>query len=180
MSVDIKIYATEDIDKDDFITFEEISRSFCTLIRCVAEEKENCELLQIATIASVDSTLIKTMCTWQIWQKHYGGFPTNEEEQKFIQEYSIACDKSWQGIESVLCFFTALHDTLLNDTFFESRIHYTLEWLSTYAYFKQFDKDILFNNRLMDKNFGWDLRNIIAFLHSAKENNMKFVRFQLD
>lgn len=179
MSLDISIYATPEVHSDDFITFDDISRAFCSLIRSLSEGAENCELKQIAVISNVDITVLRAMSTWETWQKQYGGFPTVAEEQAFSNEYNTACDQSWQHIDSVLNVFTALHESLMHNLLFESRITYKLEWLSTYGYFRNFDEDVAFNGRPMDKNFGWDLRNIIRFLHSAKQEKMKFVRFQL-
>ncbi len=180
MSLDIRIFASQNIEQDDYITFDNMSRSFCSLIRSLDEEKSNCELRQIATIINVNIIILEKMTTWQIWQLQYAGFDTKEKEEKFIQKYNIACDNSWQNIDLVLNCFNSIHIRLMNDLSFETRIKYTLEWFSTFEYFKNFDKNVMFKERPMDKNFGWDLRNIIEFLTLAKERKMKLVRFQLD
>lgn len=180
MSLDISIYAIQEIDKDNLIIFDDISRAFLSLIRCLSEEEDNCELQQIATISNVDIAVIKNMSTWRIWEKQYGGFSTKDEEQKFIYEYNLACDNSWQDIDLVLSCFNNLNNALSNDLFFESRIKYKLEWLQASDYFKNYDKNVKINEHLVDKNFGWDLRNIIDFLTSIKKENIKFVRLQIN
>ena len=98
-------------------------------------------------------------------------------EQNFINQYSITCDNSWQDIDLVLSCFNNIHNRLMKDLSFESKIKYHLAWLATFRYFNDFDQNNMHNNRSMEKNFGWDVRNIIEFLNSAREKKMKFVRF---
>lgn len=177
MSVDISIYAITGIDGEDYKAFNDISRAFCTLISTYDET--NNELKQIATIVNTDISIIERMNTWPIWQLQYSGFTTKREEEIFIEKYNNACDASWQDIDIVLKCFINLHNSLKEKSSFESQIVYRLEWLSTYEYFKHFDRDVMLNGRRMDKNFGWDLRNIIGFLEEMKETNMKLVRFHI-
>jgi hypothetical protein len=177
MSVDISLYATTGINEEDYVTFNDISRAFCTLIRTLDES--NNELKQVAAIANVDISVIERMNTWPLWELQYGGFSTKEKEEIFIEKYNNACDASWQDIDAALSCLINLHSSLEKNILFESQIAYRLEWLSTYEYFKNFGKDILFNERRTDKNFGYDLRNMIIFLKEMQASGMRLVRLQI-
>ena len=179
MGLDIMLYAIEDKEKGDYIALHDISRSFCSLVRSLAEEAENCELKQIAAIAHTDISVFQKMTTWKLWQQQYGGFARKEEEEKFIRDYNKACDDSWQDINSVIKCIENLHDSLAKIPSFENRINYTLDWLLAHEYFLNFDKNVLFKNYATHKNFGWDLRSMLEFLKSMKANKMKFTRFHL-
>ena len=159
---------------------EGISRSFCALMRTLEDHKENSELRQVAKIAGVNIDVLEKMVTWKEWEKFYEGFDTKEEEQKQIHVYGRALEASWQPIEEVFQCYTDLYNALLPIKELESRIAYVFPWLETNGYFKDFDKDVIFQGRPMERNFGYDWRTMIVHLIEAKKSGHKFVRFQIE
>jgi hypothetical protein len=133
----------------------ELSRRFCWMIRDLVKLKDSVpEIVQIAEIYDVDISLIQKMNVWELEQHFW-----EENSDLTAEDIATYYEKAWQNAEDVLVVIKSLYTKIQKNPSLLSTINLIF-------CHKTYFEDIELNKGkyVADRNFGWDLRNLIEYL----------------
>ncbi len=165
LDIAIKVFTSR---QDETLSYYELSRTFCRLICDLSEMKDDVPALtQLFEICEVNGSVIKNASGWEMDRT----ILYESDPDLTSVEIETYYDQCWQPSKDILVLLKTMYEKIESDPSILHKIQFHYDWIRNY--FDDFDIDR--KSYTLDKNFEWELRNLVKYLSDLEPDSK--VRF---